>query len=76
MILTILVALMMSAFRKAQADESVMIPLRSLCTEVRGRGILGSSYPRSCIAPFLKGYKQLIASVRDLTFNPTSCGAA
>ena len=43
MILTILVALMMSAFRKAQADESVMIPLRSLFTGVRGRGILRSS---------------------------------
>ena len=43
MILTILVALMMSAFRKAQADESVMISLRSLFTGVRGIGILRTS---------------------------------
>jgi len=42
MILTILVALMMSAFRKAQADESVMIPLRSLFTGVRDDGVLQS----------------------------------
>jgi hypothetical protein len=32
MILTILIALMMSAFREAQVDENVMISLRSLST--------------------------------------------
>jgi hypothetical protein len=43
MTLTILIALM-SAFREAQADESVMISLLlSLFTGVRGRGILRSS---------------------------------
>ena len=49
MILTILVALM-TAFRKAQADESVMISLRSLFTGVRAIGILGRSYPGSWIS--------------------------
>src|SRR5215208_1776527 len=32
-----------------------MTPITPLFTGVRGRGVLGSSYPASCIAPVLTG---------------------
>jgi hypothetical protein len=50
MTLKILIA-HMSAFREAQANESVMISLRCLFTRVRGRGILRSWYAGCRIAP-------------------------
>jgi hypothetical protein len=43
MTLMILMALMLSAFRKAQADEIVMISLRFLFTEVPRREFLRGS---------------------------------
>jgi hypothetical protein len=64
MILTILVALM-TAFRKAQADESVMISVRSLFTRVRGSRILRTS-PHGVLEalhPFLRRKKGIVCAL-------------
>jgi hypothetical protein len=40
------------------------------------RGVLGSSYPESCIAPVLCGQKQGITPVLSLIVNTRCWGAA